>query len=153
MATSNWIKFTRNEGKIDFSSVTARMVLVRATYTPDQDNDETWADVSTHENAASGGYTQNGQAVTFSGTPGTNLITWDIGNVTWTSNPTFTTKYPMLVADADDNGTLASTDLIIAYADLDTSSGSAEITANGTSDFIIKTEGANGVFRSTLSTS
>jgi hypothetical protein len=132
-------------GNIDLADAThLRMTLVTSSYTPSRDAHSTWADVSANEVANGNGYTTHGKVlagtVTASGSP-SDLITFDVDDQSWTSS-TITAKYAVIVEDADADNALASTDLLIAYCDLDTGGGSVS-TTNGTFAVTIN---ASGVF-------
>lgn len=45
---------------LDFTGDDIRVALLDSGYTPDQDGDETWDDISEHELATAGGYTAEG---------------------------------------------------------------------------------------------
>lgn len=117
-----------------------RAVLVTSSYTPNQSTDDTWSDVSANEVANGNGYATHGKAVTTSVTKSGLVTTIDGDDQNWTSS-TITAKYLVLVKDADTNGALAGTDVLIAYCDLDTGGGSVSSTAG---DFAI-TMNASGM--------
>lgn len=121
MAAGNWYWFGAGlraalKGDLDLDAG-VRMVLVTASYTPDQETHDTWADASANEVAAGGGYSTHGKLAN-GVVGGTGLVAnLDVDDLTW-SAATLTAKYALLVRDADANGALASTDLLIGYLDL-----------------------------------
>lgn len=136
-----------NKGTLDLDSNTFRMVLVTSAYTPNQSTHSTWADVSANE-ATGTGYTSSGKLLTCTvNRPGGSLVTtFDCDDQTWTT-ATITAKYAVIVKDADANGTLASTDALVCFADLETGGGSLSSTA---SSFFVGIN-AGGVFTATAS--
>lgn len=118
-----------------------RMALVTSSYTPSANANDDWQDVSTNEVANGGGYTTHGKLLTPTVTHSAGTVTFDVDDQSWTSS-TITAKYAVIVQDADANGSLAATDKLLCYVDLDTGGGSVS-TTNGT--FAI-TVHANGVF-------
>lgn len=134
MAASNWIPYTINmtdpvvSGGIDLDSDTIVCVLLGTGYTPGRTTHSLWSDVSAQEISGTG-YTAGGTALasktnTHSGGTGT----WDAADVAWTT-ATITAKYAVLVRRA--GGSLVSGDLLIAYCDLNTDSGSATVSSTG----------------------
>ena len=131
------------DGTIDLDNDTFVMVLVTSGYTPAVDTHSTWADVSANE-ASGTGYTAGGQVVSpLTVTRATNVVTVDCGNTSW-ANSTITAKYAVIVRRA--GGSLAGTDLLLLYLDLDTGGGSVS-SANATFD--VNTP--NGLFTLTRS--
>ena len=149
MAVDNWIFYTSNWLNTDLGSGSYRMALVTSSYTPDQDAHDTWSDISANEVSAGSGYSTHGEAVTVTRTAGTNAVSVEFADTTW-STASFTYKYAVVVLDADANGSLATTDKVIAYLDVDDSSGSASVTGSG-GDIVVGTSGAAAI-TSTLST-
>ena len=134
MAAGNWIPYTITmtdvavSGGIDLDSDTIVCVLLGTGYTPGRTTHSTWADISAQEITGTG-YTTGGVALankanTHSGGTGT----WDADDVSW-STATITAKYAVLVRRA--GGSLVSGDLLIAYCDLNTASGSATVSSTG----------------------
>lgn len=134
MATGNVIPYTINmtdvavSGGIDLDTDTIVCVLLGSGYTPSRTGHSLWSDVSANEITGTG-YTAGGVAlttksVTHSGGTGT----FDADDVSWAS-ATITAKYAVLVRRA--GASLVSGDLLIAYLDLDTSSGSATVSSTG----------------------
>src|SRR5690606_33957038 len=146
MAAGAWVVYSNaieliHEGAIDLDEDDFRMVLVTEEYSPDADADDTWSDVSTNDVANGNGYTTHGEALTVTVTRNAGTVTIDCDDQSW-ENSTITAKYAVIVRDDDGNGQLASTDALIAYADLDTGGGSVS-TTNGTFAVTIN---ASGVF-------
>lgn len=134
MAAGNVIPYTTNmtdpvvSGGIDLDSDTIVCVLLGAGYTPNRTAHAVWSDVSAHELATGGGYTAGGQALSGkSVTHSAGTGTFDADNVAW--NGTISAKYAVLVRRA--GGSLANGDLLVAYADLNTDSGSAVLASTG----------------------
>jgi len=151
MAAGNFIVYSNAllgvlNGSIDLDTDALRMVLVTDSYTPNQNTHDTWADVSANE-ATGTGYTASGKLLTASLALASNVVTLDADDQTWTSS-TITAKYAVIVRDADGNGTLASTDAVIAYAALDTATSVSSTNA----DFVVSIN-ASGVFTVTAATS
>lgn len=127
------------DGALDLDTNTFRMVLVTASYTPNQNTHSTWADASANEVAAGGGYSTHGKLLTCTTTRSAAVTTFDCDDQSWTSS-TITAKYALIVRDADANGALASTDLLFAFCDLETGGGSVSTTA-GTLSITINASG------------
>ena len=117
-----------SKGLLDLDSHTFRMVLLTSSYTPNQGTHATWADASAAEVAAGGGYSTHGKLLTCTVNRTTNTVTFDCDDQSWTSS-TITAKYAAIVRDADANGSLASTDMVLCYCDLETGGGSVSTTA------------------------
>ena len=109
-----------------------RMTLVTSSYTPNLATHNDWQDVSANEVVNGGGYTTHGKllTVTFTAPGSPGLWTFDCDDQSWTAS-TITAKYAVIVSDADANGALAATDLLLCYSDLETGGGSVS-TTNGT---------------------
>lgn len=133
------------KGTVDLDTNTFRMVLVTSAHTPNQSTHSTWADMSANE-ATGTGYTSSGKLLTCTVTRSSLVVTFDCDDQSWTTS-TITAKYAVIVKDADANGTLASTDALVAYCDLETGGGSISTTA-GTLAITIN---ASGVFTLTAS--
>lgn len=152
MAAGNWIVYSNarelvNEGTLDLDSDSFRMVLVTSSYTPAQNTHTAWSDISANEVSGTG-YTANGQAITQTVTRSGNVITFDCDDKSWASS-TITAKYAVIVKDADSNNALASTDVPLCYADLNTGGGS-ESSSGAAFNVNIN---ASGVFAETVATS
>lgn len=113
---------------LDLDGATFRMVLLTSSYTPNQNTHSTFADISAAQVAAGGGYSSNGKLITQSVSRSNLVTTFDCDDQSWTAS-TITAKYAAIVRDADANGTLASTDDLLAYMDLETGGGSVSTTA------------------------
>ena len=149
MAAGNYIWYSNAiqqaiSGGIDFTSDTFRLVITNG-HTVNQE-DTTYADISGDETSGTG-YTAGGQEVTLSVSRSTTVTTIDASDETWSSS-SFTGEYAHIVRDADANGSLASTDLLIGYVELEvggtltSSSGNFTVTTN-----------ASGALRITANTS
>lgn len=134
-----------HKGTLDLDTNTFRMVLVTSTHTPNQSTHSTWADASANEVVGTG-YTSSGKLLTCTVTRSGLVVTFDCDDQSWTT-ATITAKYAMIVKDADANGTLASTDSLLCFCDLETGGGSVSSTA-GTFAVTIN---ASGVFATTAS--
>ncbi len=133
------------DGTIDLDTDSFRAVLVTSSYTPNQNTDDTWSDVSANEVSGTG-YTANGVSASITLSRSNLVVTADTADVSWSSS-TITAKYLLIVHDADGNGSLATTDRLLAYVDLDTGGGSVS-TTNGTFTVTIN---ASGLFTLTAS--
>jgi|688.fasta_scaffold449644_3 hypothetical protein len=75
------------QGGADLTTNTIKCALVTSSYTPNQDTDDAWADVSANEIAGAHGYTTGGATVT---TPVLTEITkgfrFDSDDVSWTAS-------------------------------------------------------------------
>lgn len=116
------------KGAIDLDTDTFVAVLVGAGYTPSNDADDTWSDLSAEELTTGSGYTAGGIAlssvtVTRSGA----TVTFDAADLSWTSS-TLTAKYVVLVRRA--GASLVAGDLLLGYAELE--AGGTVSTTNGT---------------------
>ena len=118
------------KGNIDLDGSTFVAVLVGAGYTPANDTHSTWADVSANELSTGNGYTAGGVAlssVTVNRSGAT--VTFDAADISWTSS-TLTAKYVVVVRRA--GASLASGDLLLGYAELETGGAGTVSTTNGT---------------------
>lgn len=134
-----------HRGTLDLDTHTFRMVLVTASHTPNQSTHSTWADMSANEVVGTG-YTASGKLLTCTVGRSGLVVTFDCDDQSWTTS-TITAKYAVIVRDADANGTLASTDPLLCFCDLETAGGSVSSTA-GTFAVTIN---ASGVFATTAS--
>lgn len=153
MAAGNWIVYgpaleAYHKGTIDLDTDTFRMVLVTSSYTPAQNTDDAWSDISANEVAAGGGYSTHGKLITQSVTRASNVVTFDCDDQSWTA-ATITAKYAVIVKDANADGSLAAGDVPLAYCDLESGGGSLSSTAAAFSVTI----NASGVFAVTAATS
>jgi hypothetical protein len=151
MPAGNWLVYGPAleqliEGGLDLDTNTWRMVLVTASYTPNQSTDAAWSTISANEVANGGGYTTHGKLLTVTSTRSGLVVTFDCDDQSWTSS-TITAKYAVIVRDADANNALAGTDIPLCYVNLETGGGSVSTTA-GTFAITIN---ASGVFTVTAS--
>jgi len=123
-------------GGLNMSSATITAVLLGAGYTPSAAHD-TWSDASAQEIADSGYAEQavSGQTVTLA----SGTVTVDSGDISFGTNVTLTAKYLALVLGTA--GSLAGTDKLIGYCDLNTGGGTVSSTAGA---FSVNTP--NGLF-------
>jgi len=133
------------DGTIDLDTDTFRMVLLTSAYTPNQSTHTAWSNVSTAEVSGTG-YDANGKLITQSVSRSNLVVTFNCDDQSWPSS-TITTKYAVIVRDADGDGTLVAGDLLLCYSDLDTGGGSLS-TVDGTFSVSIN---ESGVFTITAS--
>lgn len=132
--------------QMDYLSDSMRFTLHTATYSPNIDTNEAFAD-ATNELSTASGYTANGVAIatkTVSYNATGNVTTFDMDDttVTWTaSGGTLTFQYAVLHDDTVSTGPPAKP--LIGYIDC----GAQSITTGNT--FTITT-GANGLFQATV---
>lgn len=143
MAASAWTKFHKSiyygmTGTIDYDAAGAgvfKCALLADTWTPDA-SDDTWADLSAHEIAASYGYSAGGAALTnvvFTNASGVD--TWDADNVSWSaSGGTISARYAVIYHVASGK--------LIRYCELE--DGADKSAATGT-DFVIQMS-SSGIF-------
>lgn len=153
MAAGNFIWFGNaleaiGNKLIDFDADAFRLALVTASWTPNQDTNATWTNISANEVANGGGYTTHGKLLTATWSRSGHVVTLDFDDQSWASS-TITAKYAVVVMDADANGALASTDLVVGYLDLISGGGSAS-TTDGSFSVTIN---ASGALRITAATS
>lgn len=125
--------------EVDFDSDTIKVALLSSSYTPNQDTDDYWNDVSAYEVTGTG-YTAGGATLankSVAYTSGTNTTKFDADDVSWTSS-TITARYAVIY---DSTGT-ASTSALIGYVDF----GSNQSSSSGT--FSIVWDSA-GIFTTT----
>lgn len=142
-AAGNWLVYGPAwedifDNTIDLDTDTWRIILATSSYTPNQSTHATYADVSAAE-ATGTAYTAGGQVVGLSLARSGLAVTLDATDESWASS-TITAKYAIIVRDADANGALASTDIVLAYVDLDTGGGSLS-TTNGTFSITMNASG------------
>jgi hypothetical protein len=145
-AAGNWLLYGPGweaifKGTIDLENDNWQIVLLTSSYTPAQTTHATWADLSAAEVSGTG-YTAGGVSATLTVSRSGLVVTVDTANVSWTE-ATITAKYAAIVRRA--GGSLASTDLTLAYVNLDTGGGSLSST-NGT--FAVNIN-ASGIFTAT----
>jgi hypothetical protein len=126
------------DGTIDLASDSFRMALVGTGYTPNQSTDDTWSDISSNEISGTG-YTTHGKAVTLSQSRSGLVVTVDCDDQSWTSSTLSSVAYAVIVRDADDNGSLATTDIPMWYCELE--DGSSVSTTSGTLSVTINASG------------
>ncbi len=126
--------------EVDFDSDTIKVALLSSSYTPNQDTDDYWNDVSSYEvtgtGYTAGGATLANKAVTY--TSGTNVTKFDADDVSWTSS-TITARYAVIY---DASPATDSTKPLIGYVDF----GSNQSSSSGT--FSIVWDSA-GIFTTT----
>lgn len=123
--------------EIDFDSDNIKVALVSSAYTPNQDVNDYWDDVSANE-VAGPGYTAGGQNLaskTVTYDAATNTTKFDAADVTW-ATATVTARYAIVY---DDTPATSATKPLIAYFDFTTDRASS----NG--DFIVRW-GVDGIF-------
>jgi hypothetical protein len=128
---------------IDWLSDTIKVALCTSSYTPNQDTQVFYSDI-TNELTTAGGYTAGGATLgskTLDYTAGTNVIKFDAADVVWSSS-TITARYAVIY---DDTPATAGTKPLIGYVDF----GADATTSNGA--FTI-TWDATGIFKITVST-
>lgn len=125
--------------EVDFDSDTIKVALLSSSYTPNQDTDDYWNDVSSYEvtgtGYTAGGATLANKSVTYTGA--TNVTKFDADDVSWTSS-TITARYAVIY---DSTGT-ASTSALIGYVDF----GSNQSSSSGTFSIVWD---AAGIFTTT----
>lgn len=151
MAASNWFMYGHAlekvmDGTIDLDTDSFRIALVTASYTPAQFTDDAWSDISANEVSGTG-YTANGAALSMSLSRSSGAVTVDNADVTWSSS-SITAKYPVIVHDANGNGTLDTTDIPVFYCDANDGGGSVTSTAG---NWTI-TMNASGIYTITATT-
>lgn len=125
--------------EVDFDSDTIKVALLSSSYTPNQDTDDYWNDISAYEVTGTG-YTAGGATLankSVSYTSGTNVTKFDADDVSWTSS-TITARYAVVYVAT---GT-ASTSVLIGYVDF----GSNQSSSSGTFSIVWD---AAGIFTTT----
>lgn len=138
MATFNYSNLALELGKgtIDFTSHTFKIALLTSSYTPNQDSNTKWSDISGDE-ASGTGYTAGGVTVSsLTWTASENVITLDFDNISW-ANSSITARYAVLYDDSHTD------DVLITCFDL----GSEQVSRNGT--FAIGFD-SSGIFTVTI---
>jgi len=115
--------------KINLAGDSFQMCLLTASYVPTPDVHATWANVSTQELATGAGYTAGGAplsapACTLTG----SQVSWTTSSATWAA-ASMTAKFAVIVKRA--GASVASTDYLVGFVDLNTASGSSTITGQG----------------------
>ena len=124
--------------EIDLGSDTIKVMLCTSSYTPDQDTHDYKDDVTNEVSGA--GYTAGGAtlgSVTVTYTAGSNTITFDAADTTW-SSATITARYAVVYDDT------ATNDPLLLYVDF-----GADVTSTG-GNFTI-TWNASGIATITVS--
>lgn len=86
------------QGAIDFDNDTFKVGLLTSSYSPAQNTDTKWSDISGDE-ASGTGYTAGGVAVSsISWSRSSNVITLDFADVSW-ENSSITARYGALYDD------------------------------------------------------
>jgi hypothetical protein len=150
MPAGNWRVYATAAEKIarntlDLDTHAFRIVLLTASYTPNQNTHSTWADLSAAQVTGTG-YTAGGQSITQAVARSAANVNFDCDDKSWPSS-TITAKYAALVRDVDSDGDLDSTDDILAFCDLETGGGSVSTTAAA----LTITMNAGGLFNLTVS--
>lgn len=117
------------EKQYNLSTDTVDYVLCTSSYTPAPDSDTSYSNVSSFELTTGGGYTSGGTVLT--GTTWSqsgSTITFNAGNISYSSS-TITAKYVVVIQRA--GASLASTDKLLCYCDLNSGGGSVS-SSNGT---------------------
>ena len=128
------------EGRIDLDTDNFSIFLATSGYTPSNNADDTYSDVSGSEVAAGSGYTTGGNAlVSPTVTHSAGTVTFDAADPTWAS-ATFTAKYAVIARRA--GVSLVAGDLLLCYSNLDTGGGSV---TGGGGAFTIQLN-ASGIF-------
>jgi hypothetical protein len=125
--------------EIDLDTDTIKVALLTSGYTPAQDTDTYWADVSSHE-ASGTGYTAGGATLaskTVAYTAASNTFTFDAADTSWTG-ATVTARYAVIY-DAQTGS--AATEPLLAFvdfgADQTATAGTFTITWNASGIFTI----------------
>jgi hypothetical protein len=119
------------DGTFDLNSNTFKLSLHTSSYTPNQTNDDVFADVSASELSTANGYTNGGAtlgSVTLTRSAGT--VTFDAADVVWTaSGGSIVARYAILRASGTLNGRV---DPLVAYILLDTTPADVTTTTGNT---------------------
>lgn len=115
--------------EIDWDTDTVKVALCTSTYTPNQDTNGYFSDVTNEvvgTGYTAGGVTLASKTVTY--TAGTNVTAFDAADVSWAAS-TITARYAVIYVDT---AGAASTDPLIGYVDfgedVSSSSGTFSIT-------------------------
>ena len=109
-------------GAISLNAGTFQMVLMTSAYTPNYATDAHWSDISSHEVAAGGGYTQGGVTlINVAATESNGTLSISFGNPAWAAFSAIF-KYGVIVQRA--GSTLAPTDLLLCAFDVNPGGGS-----------------------------
>jgi hypothetical protein len=108
--------------QFNFGTDTYSYVLCTSGYTPAPNTDATYANVSANELTTGGGYTSGGTVLSGSTwTASSATLTFTASNISYSSS-TLTAKYIVIAQRA--STTLASTDKLLCYCDLNSGGGS-----------------------------
>lgn len=125
MAAGAWVTYNHLtelmcDGTLDLDTHAFRVVLVNSSYTPNRAH-TAWSSISANELSTANGYTANGYGITQTWTRSGATTTFDSDDPTWAvTGSALAARYAVLMHDADGNGTIASTDVPLAYCLLDT---------------------------------
>lgn len=128
MATGNFTLYNTGKlallnGTVDLDGDNIVVALVVAGYTPNVAHD-TWSDVSSQE-CADADYNQQAlSSVTLTQSGGT--VTWDCADISFGTTVSITAKYAVFVRGT--TGSLAASDPLIGYVDLETDGGAVSST-------------------------
>jgi hypothetical protein len=117
---------------VDLSTATLYVGLLTGAYTPNQDTDHYWSDVSSHE-ASGTGYTAGGKAVTgavLAYDAATNTWSLSFDPVEWDAS-TFTARYAVLYVHTGTAGTSTLLSLLDAGANQSSSDGTQTVNGDG----------------------
>ncbi len=101
----------------DMESTTVKLALATSSYTPNQDTNDFWDDVSANEMPAGNGYTTGGvtlAGVAWSYDSATQQVRLDFDDPSWTFTAPKSWQYAVLYIDT---AGASSTDPVIAYLD------------------------------------
>lgn len=141
MAAGKWQLYDQAKlnigGAVDLTAASHfRVCLVDSTYVPALTH-STWNDVVAKELPTANGYTANGFGITQSWTNVSGVETFDSDDPTWTATTgSIAARYAVLVHDANGDGTLATSDKLIAYCLLDATP--ADVIATAGNAFVIQ---------------
>lgn len=149
MAAGKWQLFDSfkeyvADGTVDLDEATSfRCALVTSSYTPALTH-STWNDIVANEVANGNGYSTHGAAMTQTWVNASGTVTFDSTNPTWNaSGGSIVARYAVIVHDDNADGTLETTDKLVAYCLLDTTP--ADVTVTTGNPFVIQIA-ATGVF-------
>lgn len=132
-----------DDKQIDWVADTIHAALLLSSWTPNQNTNQYWSDINSHEVTGTTGYTANGQALTGkSVTQVSNIRRYFCDDIVWASS---TIPNAARVAFFKWTGS-AATSPLIGYAVL--SGSESSVTANMTIDV----DGTNGLFTKTHAT-
>lgn len=133
------------DGTVDLDAAGRfRVVLVNSGYTANRTH-TTWGDIRTNELSTGNGYTANGFGITQTWTRSGATTTFDSDDPTWAiTTATVSARYAVLMHDANNDGTIATADVCLAYCLLDNTPAD-HLVAPG-NNFIVQIN-AGGIFR------